>query len=103
MTGRTEKIVVGDEKHIAHFTTYADGTENAAIQTYDEFGLPYCRPTCNPGYKLDDNIIAVRDDKMEWIGETVQALESAGLIEKLQPVQQIEVGFATATLYKIIE
>lgn len=99
---RQVQITVNDETHSVLITTYKDGTYNKAIQTFDEEGIPYCRLTTNPGYALDEDVIALRDDYEMVIGDTRDALIEAGIIEKLKPTQQIPMGFTTATLYKIV-
>ena len=91
-----------DETHTAWITTYKDGTGNSAIQTFDEEGLPYCRLSTNPGILLERGVIALRDDYEMVIGETRDALLAAGIIEKLEPTQQVRIGYTTGTLYRII-
>lgn len=103
MTDRTVKIAIGDEVHTVHITTYKDGTNNMAIQTFDSEGIPYCRVTTNPGYKLEEGIIVLRDDYEVVIGDTRDALIKAEIIEILRPQQQIAIGYTTGTLYRVLD
>ena len=97
---KTVEIVVGGESHSAEITTYAKG--NLAIQTYDADGFPYCRVPTNPEHQLEDGIIALRDDYESIIGQTRDALVDAGVIEQVQPRQQIRIGYTSATLYRVL-
>jgi|GEM_PF-4790663 len=103
MQERRIQISVGDEVHTAHITTYKDGTNNLAIQTFDAEGMPYCRVTTNPTHVLQEGVIALRDDYEAVIGETRDALIAAGVIEMLQPKQQITIGYTTGTLYRVLD
>jgi hypothetical protein len=100
---RKVEITVGNETHTAHITTYKDGSNNLAIQTFDYEGIPYCRVTTNPGYKLKDDVVALRDDYEMVIGETRDALVTAGVIEMLQPQQHISIGYTTGKLYRVLD
>lgn len=103
MTDRHIEIPVGDEVHTAHITTYKDGSNNLAIQTFDAEGIPYCRVTTNPTFVLPKGVIALRDDYEAVIGETRDALIAASVIEMLQPKQQIQIGYTTGTLYRVLD
>lgn len=96
------QVTVGSETHTVDITTYTDGTNNTAIQTFDAEGIPYCRLTTNPGFPLDEGVIALRDDYEMVIGETRDALLEAGIIELVEPRQRIQVGYTTATLYRVV-
>ena len=97
---KTVEIVVDGESHSAEITTYMEG--NLAIQTYDSEGFPYCRVTTNPEHRLEDGLVALRDDYETVIGQTRDALVEAGVIELVQPRQQIRLGYTSATLYRVL-
>lgn len=102
MTNRRVEIIVGNETHIAHITVY-QRPKNTAIQTYDSEGVPYCKVTTNPIYVLPAGVVALRDDYEMVIGETRDALIKAGVIELIEPRQQIRLGYTTATLYRVLD
>lgn len=93
----------GTEVHSASITTYKDGTNNLAIQTFDHESIPYCRMTTNPGYPLEAGLVALRDDYEAVIGQTRDALISAGVLEMVQPRQHIQIGYTSATLYQVLD
>lgn len=102
MADRRFEITVGTEVHSVYITTYKDGTNNLAIQTFDEDSIPYCRVTTNPGYPLEADVVVLRDDYTSAIGQTRDALVEAGVLEMVQPRQGIQVGCITATLYRVL-
>lgn len=102
MTDRRVEITVGSETHTAHITTY-HRPKNTAIQTFDNEGIPYCTVTTNTNYTLPASVVVLRDDYEMVIGETRDALLEAGVIEMLQPRQQISIGYTTGTLYRVLE
>lgn len=102
MVDRRVEISVGNETHTAHITVYCR-PKNTAIQTYDSEGMPYCMVTTNPTYVLPARVVALRDDYEMVIGETRDALVAAGVIEVLQPKQQIQIGYTTGTLYRVLD
>lgn len=102
MTDRRIEIPVGNETHTVHIAAYRR-PKNTAIQTYDSEGLPYCMVTTNPTHVLPARVIVLRDDYEMVIGETRDALVGAGVIEMLQPKQQILMGYTTGTLYRVLD
>ncbi len=102
MADRRVEISVGNETHTAHITVYRR-PQNTAIQTYDSEGIPYCMVTTNTTYVLPVRVVALRDDYEMVIGETRDALVAAGVIEILQPKQQIQIGYTTGTLYRVLD
>jgi len=102
MEDRRVEIPVGNEIHSAHITVYRR-SKNTAIQTYDSEGIPYCTVTTNPSYVLPAGVVALRDDYEMVIGETRDALIAAGVIEMLQPKQQIPIGYTSGTLYRVLD
>lgn len=97
-TDREIPFLLQGDTHNAWITTYKDGTGNSAIQTFDQEGLPYCRLSTNPGIPLEAGVIALRDDDELVIGATRDALLAVGLIEKLEPTQQVRIGYTTHPL-----
>lgn len=102
MADRRVEISVGNETHTAHITVYRR-PQNTAIQTYDSEGMPYCMVTTNTTYVLPVRVVALRDDYEAVIGETRDALIAAGVIEMLQPKQQVRFGYTTGTLYRVLD
>jgi len=101
-TDRRMPFTFGEATHTALVTTYKDGPDNVAIQTFDEDGIPYCRVTTNPPHQLKDGLIVLRDDYEDVIGTTRDALINAGVIELVVPRQQVPIGYTSGTVYRIV-